>query len=71
MELHRETFAKEELEKAPPKKRPVILKSGGCVMELESVEDGIALCSWENNERKLQRASFPLVCLYECRPMES
>jgi hypothetical protein len=63
-------WREDELVKVEPPARPVILKSGGPVMDLESVEDGNALCRWEGDDRRICRAVFPLVCLYSCVPLQ-
>jgi uncharacterized protein YodC (DUF2158 family) len=68
--LRRDAFPLDELVKVPAPKRPVVLKSGGPVMDLETVEGENALCSWYGADMKLARAVFPLACLYECKPLE-
>ena len=71
MGWEKELFGEDELVKVPPPKRPVVLNCGGPIMELESVDDGRALCSWIDNHGKRGMATFALACLYECRPLES
>ena len=69
MSLNRDTFSEVDLIKVPRPTRPVVLVSGGPIMELESEENGKGLCSWRDDDGKLGRAVFPLACLYECRDM--
>ena len=69
MELRRQTFPAEDLELAPEPKNPVVLKSGGPIMDLETVEGENGLCRWETEDSKIARATFPLACLYLCRPV--
>lgn len=69
MILQRGTFPADALELVPEPRRPVVLKSGGPVMELESVEGEDALCSWTGDDGRLGRAVIPVVCLYACAPV--
>lgn len=62
-------FHADDLVLVPPPARPVVLGSGGPIMELESVEDGVALCSWTADDGRLCRSRFPLPCLYACVPV--
>jgi uncharacterized protein YodC (DUF2158 family) len=68
--LNTETFSVTDLVKVSPPARPVVLKSGGPVMDLEATEGGMAVCSWRNADGSCGRRMFPLACLYSCRPME-
>jgi hypothetical protein len=62
----RSAFDVGELVKVPPPTRPVILKSGSPVMDVESVEGDQALCCWRENDGKLCRAVYDVACLYDC-----
>ena len=49
--------------KIPPPKRPVVLKSGGPILELLDIDqDGIALVCW--GKQGEQTAAIPKACLY-------
>lgn len=65
-EIKRCVFDTDELVKVPEPSTPVVLKSGGPIMELESVEGGSAMCRWTGLDGKLCRVVLPLVCLYRC-----
>jgi uncharacterized protein YodC (DUF2158 family) len=67
--LHRKSFSLDDLVRIPPPEHPVVLKSGGTLMNLVSVEGDNALCEWYEDNGKLARAVFPLVCLYRCEPI--
>lgn len=64
--LKRDKFQKTDLEKVEYK-NPVVLNSGGTVMEVETVEGDRVLCRWEVNN-KLARATFPAACLSRLVP---
>ncbi len=64
--LKRDKFQETDLEKIE-RKNPVVLNSGGPVMEVETVEGNRALCRWEVNN-KLARAVFPVACLSRLVP---
>jgi uncharacterized protein YodC (DUF2158 family) len=69
-QMRRGTFHALELVLVPRPRNPVVHVSGGSpIMSMESTEDGMALCSWTDDEGKLNRAVFPVACLYECRDM--
>lgn len=69
MYLNRGAFASSDLVKVPAPGRPVVLNSGGPVMDVEWVEGGTALCRWKDGDGKIARAVIPTACLMECRPM--
>lgn len=72
MHVNRDTFDPEEVTRVRKPRRPVVLASGGPVMELESLDgEGRALCSWVGDDGKIARATFPLACLYRCRPADN
>lgn len=52
-------FFSGELELVPEFRDPVMLKSGGPIMEVLSVDSSGALCEWEDG-----RETFPVACLY-------
>ena len=68
MKLHRATFHPADLVAIPRPEKPVVLVSGGPIMDLVSVEGEYGICEWRNG-RKVARAKFKLICLYECRDM--
>lgn len=71
MKLHRGQFRADELVEVVHK-NPVILNSGGPIMELEAVEDGPdgerAVCSWDHGK---SRSIFPVACLSRPVPLEA
>lgn len=69
--VNRDKFPADELVKVPAPNRPVVLKSGGPVMDLETIDGDNGLCSWFDDEGKISRAVFPLVCLYACIPVNN
>lgn len=69
-ELRRESFPVGNLVRVPSPAAPVVLKSGGPVMNLLGVTDGIALCEWLTADDRLSRGTFPVPCLYRCVPAE-
>ncbi len=68
--VRRQVFNAADLVVVPPMARPVVIKSGGPIMDVESVESGQALCRWMDDEGKLCRAVFRVVCLYSCAEMD-
>jgi len=60
----RDIFHEADLVKVDEYENPVILKSGGPIMESESIEGTDVLCRWEESG-KIARAAFPIPCL--CR----
>ena len=65
-QLRRDTFEMNELAKVEPPASPVILKSGGPIMDLIEFGEGLAVCEWEDG-----RARFPLSSLYRLVPFVS
>jgi uncharacterized protein YodC (DUF2158 family) len=69
----RDTFHETDLVKVDEYENPVILKSGGPIMEAESppscLKDKV-LCRWEE-DGKIVRAVFPRACLYRLVPFQS
>lgn len=61
-------FVAADLVKVPDPARPVVLKSGGPIMSILTVEGDRALCEWAG-DGETQRGLFPLACLYEVRPL--
>ena len=47
----------------------VVLKSGSLPMTVEEVEDGDISCVWQNDQRKIERGTFPAAALkkYEAK----
>lgn len=41
----------------------VMLASGGPLMEIESITDGVAICFWHDDKGERKNATFPVVCL--------
>lgn len=70
MELSRDSFAADELVVIPPPVRPVVLKSGGPVMEVLEVIDDQALCRWAGDDGRVGTAVFSTACLYACVPFQ-
>ena len=68
--MRRQVFAHSELSRVPPGARPVVLRSGGPVMDLEGVGDGIGLCRWRGDDGKIHRAQIPVAALYSCVPCQ-
>lgn len=69
-ELRRESIDPADLVRVEPPGRPVVLKSGGPVMDLESwSDDGQALCRWAAADGRVCRAVLPAACLYRCEPL--
>jgi hypothetical protein len=69
---HRGTFALESLARVTPPARPVVLRSGGPVMDLVCVEGDHGVCEWDESDGDgTARRSWllPLIALYECRPI--
>lgn len=60
------TFDAEDLVIIPPPKRPVMLKSGGAIMEVLEELDGEVLCEWDDG-----RVWYPRECLYSLVPFQS
>ena len=65
--LHQAAFKESELVKVPEPKQPVVLVSGGPVMDLVALEGENGVCEWEDNDNEQHRRLFPLVCLYGCK----
>lgn len=57
--LNSEIFQTKNLTRVEPPKNPCILKSGGPIMELLEIKEGLAYCEWEDGY-----ANFPVKCLY-------
>ncbi len=70
MEHQRGSFPTSDIIKVAPPKRPCVLNSGGPVMELLSISEGVALCEWRDDDGKIGRGRFSLNCLYLCTPMK-
>jgi hypothetical protein len=68
-ELMRGVFNTSDLVSVPRPNKPVVLVSGGPIMDLISSQDGNGLVEWRDDEGKICRAVIALVCLYECRDM--
>ncbi len=66
MSLNAEVFNAEDLRTIKAPKVPVVLKSGGPIMNLRCIEGGRAFCEWDDNENEVIRKSFPVECLYSC-----
>ena len=48
---------------------PVVLREGGSILALETVQDGYALCRWLGADGRIVRGRFPVEQLYACRPI--
>jgi uncharacterized protein YodC (DUF2158 family) len=65
--LRRGTFNASDLARLPAPVRPVMLKSGGPIMEAESSEADQVLCRWMDDD-KVARAVFGRCQLYSLVP---
>ena len=66
-ELNTGEFREEDLTIIAPLKNPVVLKSGGPIMEMVSEDDeGFCLVSWGGLNNDEKTATFPSVCLFKC-----
>lgn len=66
----KDSFHEDDLEKVPDLENPVILKSGGPIMEVLTEDEEACLCEWRGDSGKLWRKSYPRVCLYRLVPFE-
>ena len=64
--VRRESFHPDELVLVPEPANPVVLGSGGPIMDLVATEGDRGLCQWEADDGTTQRHMFPLACLYRC-----
>jgi uncharacterized protein YodC (DUF2158 family) len=55
MKLNRETFADSDLTKLPEPVNPVLLKSGGPIMEAETEQEDSVLCAWKERNGRMRR----------------
>jgi uncharacterized protein YodC (DUF2158 family) len=51
--------------------RSVVLNSGGPLMDVLSVKDGITLCEWKTDAGKVARGRFDVRCLSRLVPYAS
>jgi hypothetical protein len=49
---------------------PVVLNSGGDVMELVCIEGDNAIVEWENQSREKKQRLIPVACLSRLVPLE-
>lgn len=49
--------------------RPVVIKSGGPIMNVVCVEGDNVLCEWDNDGKK-EQGLIGAACLYACVPFE-
>ncbi len=63
MLLNRAVFSEDDLIRVPLPKNPVIIKSGGPIMEVLSIEGNQVLCEWQH-DGKIARGVFSKVILY-------
>lgn len=69
-EIRSEVFSEADLEPVKSPAKPVVLKSGGPIMDLVCFEGDNGVCEWEGQDGTNQRHLIPLVCLYRCLPYE-
>ena len=63
------SFDRSDLTRVPcPHRNPVVLKSGGPILDLLAVEGDNAICEWAEDGEKVRRI-FPVACLYRCVPL--
>lgn len=68
-ELNSGVFHVTDLTPTPPLKYPVVLNSGGPIMELISEDsEGFCLVSWGGTNNDQQTETFPSECLFRCLP---
>jgi uncharacterized protein YodC (DUF2158 family) len=69
--MKKRTYKCDDLVLVKPFRMPAILKSGGPIMNIISIDsDNVALCEWHNDvdlpsEPPSQVAAFPIICLYK------
>lgn len=64
--LHRGTFAAADLQRVPDPRQPVLLKSGGPIMEVLEDHGDEVVCEWADG-----RATFPKASLYRLVPFNA